>query len=195
MEKIRCENLILKSKLSDLLSTIANAEKELESLKTDLNNVKSEHKKSKKGLDYLKNTFDMSRKESLLVADRLIVLSDETLLARNEIYYRKRESCIVKNDTLLVINECNVLNSIIRKDVRSVKSIKNKLYNAKKDNDAFKVSSQISKKKRVNVITKQMHKNSEKINTINVKCNKLYEKSTNSTKISELNRLKSEIEI
>ena len=195
MEKIRCENLVLKSKLSDLLSTIANAEKELESLKTDLNNVKSEHKKSKKGLDYLKNTFDMSRKESLLVADRLIVLSDETLLARNEIYYRKRESCIVKNDTLLVINECNVLNSIIQKDVRSVKSIKNKLYNAKKDNDAFKVSSQISKKKRVNVITKQMHKNSEKINTINVKCNKLYKKSTNSTKISELNRLKSEIEI
>ena len=85
MAKIRCENLVLKSKLNDLLSTIANAEKELESLKADLNNVKREHKKSKKGLDYLKNTFDMSRKESLLVADRLIVLNDETLLAQNEI--------------------------------------------------------------------------------------------------------------
>ena len=65
----------------------------------------------------------------------------------------------------------------------------------KKDIDAFKVSSQICKKKRVNVILKQIHKNSEKINTINVKCNKLYKKSTNSTNISELNRLKSEIEI
>ena len=48
MAKIRCENLVLKSKLNDLLSTIVNAGKELESLKTDLNNVKSEHKKSKR---------------------------------------------------------------------------------------------------------------------------------------------------
>ena len=152
MAKIRYESLVLKSKLKDLLSTIVNIEKELESLKTDLNNVKSEHKNSKKGLDYLKNTFDMSRKESLLVADRLIVLSDETSFARNEIYYHKRENHIVKNDTLLVINECNVLKSMIRKDVRSVKSIKNKLYNTKKDIDAFKVSSQICKKKRINVI-------------------------------------------
>ena len=48
MAKIRCENLVLKSKLNDLLSTIVNAGKELESLKTDLNNVKSVHKKSKR---------------------------------------------------------------------------------------------------------------------------------------------------
>ena len=48
MAKIRCENLVLKSKLNDLLSTIVNAGKELESFKTDLNNVKSEHKKSKR---------------------------------------------------------------------------------------------------------------------------------------------------
>ena len=59
--KIRCENLVLKSKLNDLLSIIVNVEKELESLKTDLNNVKNEHKKSKKGIDYLKNTFDVCR--------------------------------------------------------------------------------------------------------------------------------------
>ena len=128
--------------------------------------------------------------ESLLVACRLIVLSDETLLARNEIYYRKRESRIVKNDTLLVINECNVLKSMIRKDLRSVESIKNKHYNAKKDIDAFKVSFQICKNKRVNVITKQIYKNSEKINATNIKSAKLYKKSTNSTK-----RLKSETEI
>ena len=160
--------LVLKSKFNDLLSIIVNVEKEFESLKTDLNNVKCEHKNSKKGLDYLKNTFDMSRNKSLLVADRLIVLSDETSLARNEIYYHKRENHIVKNDTLLVINECNVLKSMIRKDVRSVKSIKNKLYNVTKDIDAFKVSSQICKKKRINVITKQILKNSEKISIKNL---------------------------
>ena len=116
------------------------------------------------------------------------MLSDETSLARNEIYYHKRENHIVKNDALLVINECNVLKSLIRKDVRSVKSIKNKLYIAKKDIDAFKVSSQICKKKRVNVDTKKMHKNSEKIR-FNAE---IIKKFVNSTKINEL---KSEIEI
>ena len=84
---------------------------------------------------------------------------------------------------------------MIRKDVRSVKSIRNKLYNARKYIDTFKVNSQICKTKRVNVITKQIHKNSEKIYTINVKSIKLHKKSTNSTKIFELKRLKSEIEI
>ena len=84
---------------------------------------------------------------------------------------------------------------MIRKDVRSVKSIRNKLYNARKYIDTFKVNSQICKTKRVNVITKQIHKSSEKIYTINVKSIKLHKKSTNSTKIFELKRLKSEIEI
>ena len=143
MEKIRCENLNSKSKLNNLLSCIVNVEKELESLKTDLNDINSEHKKSKNSLYSIKNTFDLYRKESLLVSHNLISLSDETSLARNEIYYYKRENHIVKNNTLIVINGYNVLKSMIRKDVRSVKSITNKLYNARKDIDTFKVSFQI----------------------------------------------------
>ena len=143
MEKIRCENLNSKSKLNNLLSCIVNVEKELESLKTDLNDINSEHKKSKNSLYSIKNTFDLYRKESLRVSHNLISLSDETSLARNEIYYYKRENHIVKNNTLIVINGYNVLKSMIRKDVRSVKSITNKLYNARKDIDTFKVSFQI----------------------------------------------------
>ena len=129
---------------------------------------------SKNSLYSIKNTFDLYRKESLLVSHNLISLSDETSLARNEIYYYKRENHIVKNNTLIVINGYNVLKSMIRKDVRSVKSIRNKLYNARKDIDTFKVSFQICKKKRVNIITKQIRKNSERINTINVKSIKLH---------------------
>ena len=193
MAKIRCGKLVLESKLNNLLSTIANGEKDLESLKIDFNNVKSEHMKSTKGLHYLKNIFDMSRKESLLVTDRHIVLSDETLLARNEIYNNKRENHIIKIDTLTIINECNVLKSMIRKDVILVKSIRNKLYNARKGIGTFKVNAQICRNKRVNVITKQIYKNNEKINAINIKSAKLYKESANSTKIFELNRLKSEI--
>ena len=81
MEKIRCENLNSKSKLNNLLSCIVNVEKELESLKTDLNDINSEHKKSKNSLYSIKNTFDLYRKESLLVSHNLISLSDETSLA------------------------------------------------------------------------------------------------------------------
>ena len=195
MAKIRCEKLVLESKLNNLLSTIANGEKDLESLKIDFNNLKSEHMKSTKGLHYLKNFFDMSRKESLLVTDRHIVLSDETLLARNEIYNKKRENHIIKINTLTIINECNVLKSMIRKDVILVKSIRNKLYNARTGIGTFKVNAQICRNKRVNVITKQIYKNSEKINAINIKSAKLYKESANSTKIFELNRLKSEIKI
>ena len=113
MEKIRFENLNSKSKLNNLLSCIVNVEKELESLKTDLNDINSEHRKSKKGLDSIKNTFDLSRKDSLIVSLKLMSLSDETSSARNEIYYYKRESRIVKNKAFVVINEFNLLKSMI----------------------------------------------------------------------------------
>lgn len=63
MVNIKSEISVSKSKLQDLMSTIVNAEKELESLKIDLHSVKSEHKKSRNGLDSLKNTFDVFRKE------------------------------------------------------------------------------------------------------------------------------------
>ena len=113
MEKMRFENLNSKSKLNNLLSCIVNVEKELESLKTDLNDINSEHRKSKKGLDSIKNTFDLSRKDSLIVSLKLMSLSDENSLARNEIYCYEREIRIAKNKTLVVINEFNLLKSMI----------------------------------------------------------------------------------
>ena len=198
MVNIKSEISVSKSKLQDLMSTIVNAEKELESLKIDLHSVKSEHKKSRNGLDSLKNTFDVFRKESLLVGDKLMLLSDETLLTRNEVYVHKKEKCIFRNDLLQAVNDRNMLKSKIRKDVRSVKSVlessKNKLYDAKKGIDTFKVNFQNRKKERVNLIITQIHKSNENINAISVNSINLHKKSTNSTKISELKRLKSEIE-
>ena len=47
----------------NLLNTIINAEKEIISLKNDLNDIKSEHKVSKIDLGSIKNTHDQSRKE------------------------------------------------------------------------------------------------------------------------------------
>ena len=48
MGKIEVENFDLKSKLNIALGIIANAKKDLESLKTEINNVKSNCAKSKK---------------------------------------------------------------------------------------------------------------------------------------------------
>ena len=48
MGKINGENLNLKSKLNIVLGIIANAKKDLESLKTEIKDVKSNHAKIKK---------------------------------------------------------------------------------------------------------------------------------------------------
>ena len=102
---------------------------------------------------------------------------------------------IIRNDTLVAIKKSNMLKSTYQKNIRSIKIIRNKLYSVKKDIDKFKVSSQICKKKTVNVITKQIHENNVKINTNNIKSIELNKKSTNSDNALELKRLKSEIEI
>ena len=50
-----------------------------------------------------------------------------------------------------------MLKSAIRKDLRLVKTIKNKLYNNRKDIEAFKINSQNCKKKRVKVTSKKIN--------------------------------------
>ena len=129
-----------------LLNTLMNAEKEIISLKNDLNDIKSEHKVSKIDLGSIKNTHDWSRKESLSISTKLMRLSDETILERNELHVFKKEERIFKNDLLLVNNECNMLKGTIRKDLGLVKTIRNKLYNTRKGIDAFKINSQNCKK-------------------------------------------------
>ena len=73
----------------------------------------------------------------------------------NFVFFKKEEH-IFKNGILLVNNECNMLKSTIRKDLGLVKTIRNKLYNTRKDTDAFKINSQNCKKKRVKVTAKKM---------------------------------------
>ena len=74
MEKTEVENLDLKSKLNILSGIIANAKKDLESLKTD---VKSHCAMSKKGRNSFNNEFIDYLKESLKVTDNLIKIDND----------------------------------------------------------------------------------------------------------------------
>ena len=57
MGKTEGKNLDLKSKLSIVLDTIANAKKDIQSFKNEFNDFKSDHAMSKKGLNSLNNEF------------------------------------------------------------------------------------------------------------------------------------------
>ena len=72
MGKINGENSDLKSKLNIVSGIIANAKKDLESLKNETINVKSDCAMSKKGLNSLNNKFSECLKESLKVTNNLI---------------------------------------------------------------------------------------------------------------------------
>ena len=72
MGKTEVENLDLKSKLNIVSGIIANAKKDLESFKTQINNVKSDCAMSKKGLNSLNNKFSECLKESLKVTNNLV---------------------------------------------------------------------------------------------------------------------------
>ena len=52
MGKTEVENLGLKSKLNIVSGIMANAKKDLESLKTEIKDVKSDHAMSKKNLNF-----------------------------------------------------------------------------------------------------------------------------------------------
>ena len=69
MGKTNSENLDSKSKLNIVSGIIANAKKDLESLKTEIDNVKSDRAMFKKDLNSLNNEYS---KESLKVIDNLI---------------------------------------------------------------------------------------------------------------------------
>ena len=90
----------------NLLNTLIYAEKEIISLKNDLNDIKSGHKVSKIDLGSIKNTHDQSRKESSSISIKLMLLGYETILERNELHGFKKEECFFKNGLLLVNNEC-----------------------------------------------------------------------------------------
>ena len=64
MGKTEVENLGLKNKLNIESGIIANAEKDIESLKTEINDVKSYRAMFKKDLNSLNNEFSEYLKES-----------------------------------------------------------------------------------------------------------------------------------
>ena len=57
MGKTEVENLDLKNKLNIVSGIIANAKKDLQSLKTTINHVKSDHAMFKKDLNSINNEF------------------------------------------------------------------------------------------------------------------------------------------
>ena len=134
MEKTEFENLDLKSKLNIVSGTIANAEKDLESIKTEINDVKSDCTMSKKGLNSFNNEFIYYLKESLKIIDNLIKIDNDILMTKSEFYINIKNRChIINNDTLITKTNCIKLKSTLRKNVKSLKNIKNNLYSVKKD--------------------------------------------------------------
>ena len=134
MGKTEAKNLDLKSKLSIVLDTIANAKKDIESFKNEFNDFKSDHALSKKGLNSLKNEFYDYLIKSLKVNDNLIKLNNDILIIKNEYYVNTRnKGPIINNDTLITKTNCIKLKSVVRENINSLKNIKNNYYNIKKD--------------------------------------------------------------
>ena len=123
MGKTNGENLDLKSKLNTVLGITANARKGLESLKTKIENVKSDHPMFKKDLKFFKNEF-----------------TNDILTRKNEFYINSKNiNHVIKNDMLIFRANCIKLKSIIRENVKSLKNIKNNLYDIEKDSDSIQI--------------------------------------------------------
>ena len=105
MGKINGENLDLKSKLNIVRGIIANAKKDLKSLKTDIKDVKSYYAEPKKDLNSLNNNFIEYLKESIKVSDNLIKIRNDILITKNESYINiKNKYDVTKNDKLIVVS-------------------------------------------------------------------------------------------
>ena len=139
MEKTEVENLDLKSKSNIVSGIIANAKKDLESFKIEINDFKSYHAMSKKGLNSLNYEFIEFLKESLNVTDNLIKIDNDILMAKSEFYINiKNRRHIINNDILITIKLIK-LKSTLRENVKSLKNIKNNLYSVKKDSDSIQI--------------------------------------------------------
>ena len=138
MGKTSGEDFNLKSKLNIVSGIIANAKKDLESLTTEINDIKSDRTMSEKDLNSLNNEFSEYFKGSLKVTDNLIKINNDILMAKNESYINiKNRHHVIRNDTLIITTNCIKLKSMIRENVKSLKNIKNNLYEVKKDSDSI----------------------------------------------------------
>ena len=123
MGKTEVENLSLKSKLNIVSGVIANAKKDLESLKNEIINVKSDCAMSKKGLNSLNNKFSECLKESLKVTNNLIKIDNDILMTKFYINI-KNQRHVINNDKLITKTNCIKLKNTLRKNVKSLKNIK-----------------------------------------------------------------------
>ena len=125
MEKTEVENLDSKSKSSVLSGIIAIAKKDIQSLKTEINDFKSDHAMTKKNLNSVNNEFMEYLKGSLKVSDNLVKIDNDILMTKNKSYIDiKNRRHINNNDTLITKTNCTKLNSMIRKNVESLKNKK-----------------------------------------------------------------------
>ena len=83
-----------------------------------------------------------------------------------------------------------------KKEAQAIKNklrhSKNELHDIKKDTEAFKDESEKRKKARINQIIIKLKKRAEKANQLKVESKRLLEKLKDSTKISELQKLRDE---
>ena len=193
MGKINGENLDLKSKLNIVRGIIANAKKDLESLKTEINDVKADHALSKNNLNSFNNEFVEYLKESLKVSDSLIKIDNDILIAKNEYYVKiKNQGIIINNDMLINKTKCIKLKSVIRENVNSLKTIKNNLYNVKKDTDSLSIDLKKLKEEQINKSNKRVKVRSilinikvnrfdKRFNHFNMRLNRFFNKPSSKT--------------
>ena len=98
----------------------------------------------KKDLNSINNEFSEYLKELLKVSDNIIKIDNDILMAKNEYYintknrnYTKNRHHVIKNDILIFTANCIKLKSMTRENIKSVKNMKNNLYNVKKDSDSI----------------------------------------------------------
>ena len=99
MGKTEVENLDLKSKLNIVSGMIANAKKDLESLKTEIIDVKSDREMFKNNLNSLNNEFIEYLKESLKVSDSLIEM---ILLLKIILMHVQKQTCLIITNRVIM---------------------------------------------------------------------------------------------
>ena len=126
---------------------------------------------SKKGLNSINNEFYDYLIKSLKVNDNLVKLNSDILMIKNEYYVNIRnKSPIINNDTLITKTNCIKLKSVVRENINSLKNIKSKLYNVKKDNNILlSINLKKLKEEYINKSNKRMKARSI---FINVKANR-----------------------
>ena len=150
MGKKEVENLDLKNKLNIVSGIIANAKKDLESLKTEISNV------LKVIVQCLKKVQILLIMNSLNVADNLIKIDNDILMTKSEFYINiKNRRHIINNDTLITKTNCIKLKSTLRENVKSLKNIKNNLYSVKKDSDSIQIDLKKLKEEFINNFNKR----------------------------------------